>query len=72
MVVRVEKANAVASRPAAAGDGDVVLKDFREDEAPEDRLRLDSHSSEDSGFDGLENLEPLDLDDVQKYPSDTK
>jgi hypothetical protein len=34
-----------------------------------DRHRFDSESSTDSGFEGLEHLEPLEIDDLQPITS---
>ena len=34
----------------------------------EDRTRTESYSSIDSGFEGLENIEPLDIEDLKRYP----
>jgi hypothetical protein len=34
-----------------------------------DRHRFDSESSTDSGFEGLEHLEPLEIDDLQPFSS---
>ena len=34
-----------------------------------DRRRFDSESSTDSGFEGLEHLEPLEIDDLQPFSS---
>ena len=34
----------------------------------EDRARTESYSSIDSGFEGLENIEPLDIEDLKRYP----
>jgi hypothetical protein len=36
--------------------------------AEEDRTRTESYSSIDSGFEGLENIEPLDIEDLKRYP----
>ena len=33
----------------------------------EERMRTQSQSSIDSGFEGLENIEPLDLEDLKRY-----
>ena len=33
----------------------------------DDRPRYESYSSVDSGFEGLENIQPFDIGDVERY-----
>jgi len=35
----------------------------------DERIRTESQSSIDSGFEGLENMKPLDLEDLKRYQS---
>lgn len=33
----------------------------------DERIRTESQSSIDSGFEGLENMKPLDIEDLKRY-----
>ena len=62
MVVTTSDKPASAHRVKDEGNKSLLPEDPNDE-----RIRIDSESSVDSGFEGLENLEPLGFDDMQRY-----